>query len=645
MIAGPVETFQLVLLARSNGEGDVDDRLVARTVFVFGGGLLHDFGHGRAELGFQVSALEIDGKKLVLDELMKSSAGIFAVAEAAAGGFERGHIVGRCSGEFKITDADENVVHVIGDRLDGAVLFAGAEIFDVSGDRPFDQHGLEHVGNFVGEAAEKRQLAVEERGMLLDALAKFVIGKPDEIFEAGGDKFLGVGDMQLELGSRGGVGKAVGDFGEDSHVSEAARGSLKVVVVDGGAHLQSGGGGNGPLGVALASDDFDGDQLAGGGGHLRERLLGRLAEAGQCEGGEKQQQQKSEEDLGGHFDHRLDHCRLDHHDLGHRVGEGTSSSRGFVFHRDVDEGEGGAAEGFVFAEDQGKVAADLGVGDGDGGEHFGANVFFDVGAGNEADADVGGDEALEQFAGVKFHGEVGLEAAVVKKLLDGVAGVSGLGDDQRELGDIGHGGRLHLSEGMLRRSDDDQLVAMDEDDGEAGVGDGKGDDAEVDGVVDDGFENLAVVGALDVHRDVGILLFEVGKNVGQDVEAGAFVGADDDFAARDALHFGDGDQHGFAGVEGVFDVFLEGLAGRSEGNFAAGAVKQFGADFFLQAADLRGNCWLGAETFLRGARERGVPGHFEECFELVEIHKAAFSYQLSAVSRITGPYQEQLRIG
>ena len=174
---------------------------------------------------------------------------------------------------------------------------------------------------------------------------------------------------------------------------------------------------------------------------------------------------------------------------------------------------------------------------------------------------------------------------------------------------------------------------MDEDDGQARVGYGKGNHAEVDRVVDDGFENLAVVGALDVYRDIGILLFEVGKNIGQDVQAGALVRTHNDFAAGHALHLGNGDEHRLAGVESVLDIFLKGLARGGERYLAAGAVEQFGADFFLQPANLRRNGRLSAETLLRRARERRVPRHFEERFELVEVHKEALSRQLSAVSQ------------
>src|ERR1700733_4187382 len=66
---------------------------------------------------------------------------------------------------------------------------------------------------------------------------------------------------------------------------------------------------------------------------------------------------------------------------------------------------------------------------------------------------------------------------------------------------------------------------MDEDYGEAVVFYREGNYSEIDGVVGYRFEDLGVVGALDVDRDVGILLFEVGKDFRKDVQAGTFVGA------------------------------------------------------------------------------------------------------------------------
>src|SRR5208283_2723079 len=51
---------------------------------------------------------------------------------------------------------------------------------------------------------------------------------------------------------------------------------------------------------------------------------------------------------------------------------------------DVHEGAGGAAEGFIFAEDESEVAADLDVGESERDEGLGANVLLNVGARDEA---------------------------------------------------------------------------------------------------------------------------------------------------------------------------------------------------------------------------------------------------------------------
>ena len=85
-------------------------------------------------------------------------------------------------------------------------------------------------------------------------LLQFGVGEPDEILKMRRDKLVGVGYMQFELGSGRGIREGVGDLGEDSHVAETAGRFLEVVVIDGGAHLQAGRGGDGGFGEALAPD-------------------------------------------------------------------------------------------------------------------------------------------------------------------------------------------------------------------------------------------------------------------------------------------------------------------------------------------------------------------------------------------------------
>src|ERR1700722_10109569 len=302
--------------------------------------------------------------------------------------------------------------------------------------------------------------------------------------------------------------------------------------------------------------------------------------------------------------------------------------RRFVLDRNVNKGERSPAESFIFTEDKCQIAAHLGVGERNGCENFGPDVVLYIGAGNEAHAHIGGHEALQQFAGIQFHGEVRLQPSFMKELLDGVPRMSSLGDDQRKLGHVGNGGRLHLSQRMLRRRNHNQLVSMDENHGQAVVGDGKGNDAEVDGIVDDGLENLAVVCPLNVYGDIGILLLEVGKHIRQDVQASALVRPHNDFAPRHALHLCDRHQHRFTGVEGFLDILLKRLARGRERYLATRTVEQLGPDFFLQPSNLRRNRRLCTETLLRRPRKRSVPRHFKKRFELIEVHGK--SSQLSA---------------
>ncbi len=63
--------------------------------------------------------------------------------------------------------------------------------------------------------------------------------------------------------------------------------------------------------------------------------------------------------------------------------------------------------------------------------------------------------------------------------------MAGFRKNQRIPSQIRHGRRFHFTERVVRRRDDDQLILMDEDNGEAVVLDWKRDYTEVDGVVRD----------------------------------------------------------------------------------------------------------------------------------------------------------------
>ena len=167
---------------------------------------------------------------------------------------------------------------------------------------------------------------------------------------------------------------------------------------------------------------------------------------------------------------------------------------------------------------------------------------------------------------------------------------------------------------MTGRGDGDEQIAVNHLGFEAVVIDGERDDAEVDGVFENRFEDSRIVGALDADRDAGIVALELGEDLGEDVEAGAFVGADDDFAARDALGFGDLGEDIFAVLDSFFGVLIKELAGGGDGDAASRAVEEAGADLFFEGANLRGDGGLRTEALLGGAGKAGEARDLQENF-------------------------------
>ena len=160
------------------------------------------------------------------------------------------------------------------------------------------------------------------------------------------------------------------------------------------------------------------------------------------------------------------------------------------------------------------------------------------------------------------------------------------------------------------------------------------------GIVDNGLQYLGVVGALDIDCDIRILLFKMREDFGQDVQAGAFVCTHHNFTAWHALGFGDRGSHGLARVQCVFGILKEQLARSGQRYFAARAVEKFGPDLFFQGANLRGDCRLRTETFLRSPRETRQSRDLDKCFQLVEIHKEKRLRALASGLRLYFAFRE-----
>ena len=147
------------------------------------------------------------------------------------------------------------------ESFDGAVLRTGAKIVHAAVQVVFDGEGLQGFGNLVGEVAADWQLALKERLTGAQLLGQFLIGEPDEVFEADGHERIGVLDLQGEFYALGIELEDVGDVAESAGFSQVLAHAFEVFVVDGLAQLQAGGGDDLGRSVTGGAGDFDGNQL------------------------------------------------------------------------------------------------------------------------------------------------------------------------------------------------------------------------------------------------------------------------------------------------------------------------------------------------------------------------------------------------
>ena len=235
-----------------------------------------------------------------------------------------------------------------------------------------------------------------------------------------------------------------------------------------------------------------------------------------------------------------------------------------MLYRNVHEGFGGAAERFVFAEYKGEVAPDLRIREFDRDQRFSSYIFFNIRARNKPDADTGRHKALQQFARIEFHGKVGLQVMVIEQGIERITSVAKFGHDQWICRNLNHGNAFLRGERMMRSSNHDKFIAMNHLRFEPVVGHRQGNDAKVDYIFEDCIENSGVVRPLDIHGDIRIVALKLRKHLWQNMEAGAFIGSHNNFAAGHTLGFGNLVEDGLAALQCFFGVLEEQFAGRSK---------------------------------------------------------------------------------
>jgi hypothetical protein len=155
---------------------------------------------------------------------------------------------------------------------------------------------------------------------------------------------------------------------------------------------------------------------------------------------------------------------------------------------------------------------------------------------------------------------------------------------------------------------------------ESGRFDGKSDDADVHGAVFDALQNFMAEIAIDADVHLGIAALKFGENIREKIEAGGFVGAENERALHDIAAVGD-DLNGFiAEAEKALGIFKEDFSRGSELDGLGGAVQKTGAIGLFELADLGADGGLRAKNFLPSAREALELGNVNESSELIKVH-------------------------
>ena len=168
-----------------------------------------------------------------------------------AGGKRCSGARGSKHGEVQGAETDEGLVDAeVHDAAGLEVGGFGDGVGDGGGDAFGGEHLLEGGLDVVGERAGIRGYAAVEGDLRVDAGGEFFGGKPDEVFEAGGEELVegdGV-DVDDDGAGAGGVAVIDGGVGEEAGVEEALGGVGEGVVAEGLAGLEAG----------------DGEELGGG---------------------------------------------------------------------------------------------------------------------------------------------------------------------------------------------------------------------------------------------------------------------------------------------------------------------------------------------------------------------------------------------
>jgi hypothetical protein len=150
--------------------------------------------------------------------------------------------------------------------------------------------------------------------------------------------------------------------------------------------------------------------------------------------------------------------------------------------------------------------------------------------------------------------------------------------------------------------------------------DGESDDADVGGAVFDALQNFVAEIAVDADVDERVASLKFGKNIGEQIEASGFIGAEYDGALDDVAAVGN-DLDGFvAEAEEFFSELVKNFTSGSKLDGFGGAIEEAGFVSLLKLANLGAYGGLRAENFLARARKALQFSDENESGKLIEVH-------------------------
>jgi len=287
---------------------------------------------------------------------------------------------------------------------------------------------------------------------------------------------------------------------------------------------------------------------------------------------------------------------------------------------DADEGLCGTREAAVAAVNETELAPEVYAFHGEQLDFASLHIILCKTLADDREAGVGSDKALDHADTGQFHSDVDAGAIGTEKFVKHLACEAGAGKDEGLLGEFGESDLGAMSQGVLRADHEAQAVFVNVVHLQVGGLDGQGDDAYVHGTVLDALENFVAEIAIDadVHQRVAAL--KLRENIGEQIETGRFIGAEDDRALNDVAAVGD-DLNGFvAQAEELFGVLEKDFAGGGQFDGLGGTIEETGFVSLFELANLRTDSGLRAENLLARARKTLEFGDKDKSSELVKVH-------------------------